>query len=85
LAAKGITDSESLQNYLLENLGVAVLGGHHLGDQPGGLRFRGATSMIYGADDAQRWAALGAPDPVALPHVARSLFLLDEAFQALVG
>lgn len=85
LAAKGIVDSASLQKYLIDELGVAVLGGHHLGDSPGCLRFRAATSMLYGADDGQRWAALEAADPLALPHVRDTLATLREAFTGLTA
>lgn len=83
LAAKSVTDSASLQEYLIERLGVAVLGGHHLGDVPRCLRFRAATSMLYGETPAERWAALRAPDPVALPHVAAQLDTLRDAFARL--
>jgi aspartate aminotransferase len=66
----GVHGSADLERLLLDSFGVAVLGGHHCGDDPGALRFRAATSLLYGGDDEQRWAALGAEDPVALPHIA---------------
>jgi aspartate aminotransferase len=44
-----------------------------------------ATSLLYGADDAQRWEALRADDPVALPWIAAALERLGEALQALGG
>lgn len=85
LAAKGITGSASLQEHLIDRLGVAVLGGEHLGDDPGALRFRAATSMLYGADDAERWAALRSPSPLTLPHIAATLAALDAAFTGLTS
>jgi hypothetical protein len=44
-----------------------------------------ATSLLYGADDAQRWEALRADDPVALPWIAAALERLGEALQTLGG
>jgi aspartate aminotransferase len=65
--------SADLERFLLQEFGIAVLGGHHCGDDPAALRFRAATSLLYGADDAHRLAALGADDPVRLPHIAASV------------
>jgi hypothetical protein len=44
-----------------------------------------ATSLLYGADEGQRWQALRADDPLALPWVAGALERLGEALQALRG
>ena len=68
---------------LLERHDVAVLEGAAFGDDPSALRFRMATSLLYGAGREQRWEALGADDPVALPWIARALERLGEAFRAL--
>ncbi|MEU3572903.1 pyridoxal phosphate-dependent aminotransferase [Kitasatospora sp. NPDC036755] len=85
LAADGVTDSDSLQRRLFRDFGVAVLAGHLLGDDPGALRFKAATSLLYGATRAEQQAALDAADPVRLPHVARTLDVLADAFGKLCG
>ena len=72
-----------LAELLLEGHDVAVLQGEAFGDDPGALRFRMATSLLYGADEAQRWEALGADDPVALPWIAGALERLGETLRAL--
>lgn len=84
LSLRGIHDAASLQDHLLESLGVAVLAGHHFGDDPGALRFRIATSLLYGDTDEQRWTALRASDPLRLPQIARALDRLTKAFARLV-
>ncbi|WP_019632592.1 pyridoxal phosphate-dependent aminotransferase [Actinomadura atramentaria] len=73
LASRGVVDSPSLQRMLLDDFGVAVLGGHNFGDDPGALRFRAATSLLHGATPKERRAVLRAADPVAAPPVARAL------------
>jgi aspartate aminotransferase len=83
LAAKGITSAAQLQSYLLDESAIAVLAGHHFGDDPGRLRFRAATSLLYGATAAEQWEALRSPDPAQVPHVARRLARLRTALSAL--
>jgi aspartate aminotransferase len=83
LAAKGIVNASELQSYLLDRWGIAVLGGHHFGDEPGSLRFRAATSQLYGLTADEQWASLRAADPTRLPHVAGQLALLRDALAAL--
>jgi len=85
LATRGVRDAASLQDHLLEALGVAVLGGHHFGDEPTALRVRMATSLLYGETDDERWAALRAPDPLRLPHIAAVLDRLAKAFRQLLA
>ena len=74
-----------LAQLLLEDHDVAVLEGGAFGDDPSALRFRMATSLLYGADEAQRWDALRADDPVALPWIAGALERLGEALRALAA
>ncbi|MEU0992070.1 pyridoxal phosphate-dependent aminotransferase [Streptomyces sp. NPDC005953] len=83
LVERGVTDSASLQHELLETYGVAVLGGHHQGDDPAALRFRVATSLLYGDTDEEREAALAATDPLILPHVRGGLDRIKERFARL--
>ncbi len=77
LAASGVTDGDSLTRWLLEEHGMAVLAGGEFGDTRSALRFRAATSLLYGATEELRHEALGAADPLGVPHVARSLDRLD--------
>lgn len=85
LADKGIVGSAEFERYLLQQLGTAVLGGHHFGDKHTALRFRAATSMLYGDCEQDRWLALRSPDPLSLPHVSRQLELLRVAFDGLTA
>ncbi|MFJ2816929.1 pyridoxal phosphate-dependent aminotransferase [Streptomyces sp. NPDC087294] len=85
LAAHGAVDSVSLERVLLERAGVAVLGGHHFGDDPHALRFRAATSLLYGATDRLRTSALESDDPARLPHIRRELDHLAQALTKLTA
>lgn len=78
LARLNVHDSASLERCLLAEYGIAVLGGHHHGDDERALRFRAATSMLYGQTPEEQLAALDSPDPLTLPHVARELSALEE-------
>ncbi len=83
LAAQGVHDGAGLAEHLLERHDVAVLQGAAFGDDPAALRFRMATSLLYGSGDDERWEALGAEDPVALPWIGGALERLGEALRAL--
>nr|WP_198541838.1 pyridoxal phosphate-dependent aminotransferase [Parafrankia colletiae] len=85
LAGKSVVGGESLQRHLLENCGVAVLAGVHFGDDARALRFRAATSMLYGATRAEQQAALDAPDPLAVGHVRAALDAVEAGFAELAG
>lgn len=85
LASRGIADGAHLASYLLDRHSVGVLAGQAFGDDPAKLRFRAATSLLYGATTEQRWRALGADDPTTLPWIADSLAHLREALTALAG
>ncbi|WFE42709.1 pyridoxal phosphate-dependent aminotransferase [Micromonospora sp. WMMD998] len=85
LRLRGVTDSASLARHLLDELGLAVLAGHLLGDDPVALRFKAATSMLYGDTDEEQEAALAAADPLALPHVADNLIRVEEGFAKLAA
>jgi aspartate aminotransferase len=75
----GATSSESLAEYLLNQRGVAVLAGSAFGDDPSALRFRVATSLLYGQTDEQRWESLHSDRPCDLPWIKDSLAHLAEA------
>ncbi|WP_028193587.1 pyridoxal phosphate-dependent aminotransferase [Salinispora pacifica] len=83
LAEQGVTDGASLQRHLLAELGIAVLSGHHFGDRPDALRFRAATSMLYGATEQQQRQTQDAADPLAVPHVADALAHVEQALAKL--
>ncbi|WP_331770076.1 pyridoxal phosphate-dependent aminotransferase (plasmid) [Embleya sp. NBC_00888] len=83
LAAQGIHDGAAVSTALLERHGVGVLTGEAFGDRAGALRFRVATSLLYGDTDAERWQTLHSDDPLALPWVAASLEHLRDALTGL--
>ncbi|WP_420000609.1 pyridoxal phosphate-dependent aminotransferase [Streptomyces boninensis] len=85
LAAKGVVDSPSLARYLLDAGGLAVLAGHLLGDEVGALRFKAATSMLYGDTPALQWRALRSDAPLDLPHVAAGLRRIEDGVRRLVA
>ncbi|MFE3640627.1 pyridoxal phosphate-dependent aminotransferase [Streptomyces sp. NPDC059169] len=82
LARQGVTDSATLARRLLDESGIVVLAGHLLGDDPGALRFKAATSLLYG-DDKEQQEALESDDPVRLPHIDARLDRIAEAFARL--
>ncbi|QFZ21571.1 pyridoxal phosphate-dependent aminotransferase [Saccharothrix syringae] len=79
LARHGVVDGASLQDHLLTR-GVAVLAGEHFGDDPGALRFRAATSVLYGNTAELQQEAMAAADPTTVPHVADALAVIERAF-----
>jgi aspartate aminotransferase len=84
LADRGARTGAQLAELLLDELDVAVLQGAAFGDDPAALRFRMATSLLYGAGDEERWQALLSDDPVALPWIRGALDRLGETLRALV-
>ncbi|MFJ9413725.1 pyridoxal phosphate-dependent aminotransferase [Streptomyces sp. NPDC101227] len=84
LARAGVTDSASLAVRLLDDSGIVVLAGHLLGDDPHALRFKAATSLLYG-DEHQQEQALRADDPTRLPHIAGELTTIARGFARLNG
>lgn len=83
VSAPRFASDDALAEALLEEHGVAVLPGSAFGDRPGALRLRLSSSLLYGTDDEQRWAALNAQDPVELPWIATALARVREAFAGL--
>ena len=83
LAKVGVDTGAELGRHLLDRHGVAVLPGEEFGDPPEALRFRVATSLLYGADVEQRLAALDSGDPVSLPWISASLRHLRGVLAAL--
>ncbi|GHJ41438.1 aminotransferase class I/II-fold pyridoxal phosphate-dependent enzyme [Streptomyces sp. TS71-3] len=80
LAARGVRDAQELEDFLTERLGVPAPGGHRFGDDLAALRVRLSTGPLLGTTPEQRAAALAAPDPLALPHVAVALAAFASAF-----
>lgn len=80
----GIRTSVDMSRHLLEEHGLALLPGSSFGESPEALRFRVATSLLYG-DDKQRLEALDATDPTALPWIADSLARLETVLASLPG
>ncbi|MDF5756058.1 pyridoxal phosphate-dependent aminotransferase [Spongiactinospora sp. TRM90649] len=81
----GVSTVREFCALLLDRHGVGVLPGDAFGDDPGALRVRVATSLLYGDTTEHRLAALRSTDPVVLPWIAASLDHLSEALHALAG
>ena len=60
-----------------------MLSGVAFGDDPGALRCRIATSLLYGKTVERRRQALSSEDPTALPWIHESLDRLGDALGAL--
>jgi aspartate aminotransferase len=74
----GVTTSEDLAGLLLERYGAVTVPGSAFGENPGALRLRLATGMLYGDTTARQTAALATPDPAELPWIASQLGMLQE-------
>jgi aspartate aminotransferase len=85
LTAPRFSSAAALAGALLDEHDIAVLPGPAFGDDPARLRFRAACSLLYGADDDERWRALRSEDPAALPWIAAALDRVESAIQALTG
>jgi aspartate aminotransferase len=83
LAEHGVTTGQLLAEHLLERDDVGVLAGEAFGDEPGGLRVRMATSLLYGSNDDERWQALRSDDPAGLPWIRSALDRLRAALDGL--
>lgn len=83
LAVRGVTDSMELEDYLGDRLGAPAPGGHRFGDELGALRVRLDIGPLLGGTPDERLEALGAEDPLELPHVARALTSYASVFQEL--
>jgi len=81
----GVKTSDDLAALLLRRYGMGVLPGSAFGDDPGALRLRVATGLLYGETDRQRETALAAAEPTAVPWVASSLARIEEILADLTG
>ncbi|RNL83459.1 pyridoxal phosphate-dependent aminotransferase [Halostreptopolyspora alba] len=75
---RGVTTGPELTALLLEEYGMGVLPAAEFGEGEEALRMRVATSLLYGETEAQRYAALAADDPTALPWIRAHLDRLSE-------
>ncbi|NEC64575.1 pyridoxal phosphate-dependent aminotransferase, partial [Streptomyces sp. SID9727] len=82
LAARGVSDSLELEEYLSARLGTPAPGGHRFGDELGALRVRLGTGSLLGTDPERQAEALTAPDPLELPHIAEALSIFRAALDA---
>ncbi|MFD9356248.1 aminotransferase class I/II-fold pyridoxal phosphate-dependent enzyme [Streptomyces sp. NPDC060031] len=73
LARHGVGDAMELEDWLGARLGAPTPGGQRFADEPVALRVRLSTGPLLGATPQERLTALTARDPLALPHVRRSL------------
>lgn len=83
LTALGIGDSQDLEDFIGERLGMPAPGGHRFGDDLGALRVRLSTGPLLGSTHQERLASLTAPDALELPHVERALSMFGAAFDDL--
>ncbi len=74
----GISTGAGLARHLLDRYGMGVLPASAFGEEPGALRVRVATGLLYGETAAQRMCALSAADPLALPWIAAALARIEE-------
>ncbi|HIV56891.1 MAG TPA: pyridoxal phosphate-dependent aminotransferase [Candidatus Stackebrandtia faecavium] len=79
----GVHSGIDLSEMLLDKFAVGVLPGSALGDGKKELRFRVATSQLYGDTEQQRLEALHSDDPLNLPWIARACDRLDEVLNRL--
>lgn len=79
----GISGVE-LTELLSKKYGVALLPGTAFGEPADSLRIRAATSRLYGETDAERLAALHAPDALTLPWISASIDRLTEVLTQLL-
>uniref|UniRef100_A0AAU2JW36 Aminotransferase class I/II-fold pyridoxal phosphate-dependent enzyme n=1 Tax=Streptomyces sp. NBC_00049 TaxID=2903617 RepID=A0AAU2JW36_9ACTN len=83
LARHGVGDAMELEDWLGGRIGAPTPGGQRFDDDLGALRVRLSTGPLLGATPEERLAALTARDPLALPHVRRSLDLLGSVLAGL--
>ncbi len=80
----GVAGSDELTKLLSTQYGVALLPGTAFGESENSLRIRVATSRLYGETDAERLAALNAPDALTLPWISASIDRLTEVLTQLL-
>lgn len=83
LAARGVTDSLELEQYLTARLGAPAPGGHRFGDELGALRVRLATAPLLGATPPERAETLATREPEQLPQTVRALAALTAVLDDL--
>ena len=74
----GVSTGADLAGLLLDRYGAGTLPGSAFGESARCLRLRVATGSLYGESEAEQEAALAAPDPLALPWIARHMDRLAE-------
>ncbi|GAA2002753.1 aminotransferase class I/II-fold pyridoxal phosphate-dependent enzyme [Nocardiopsis rhodophaea] len=83
-ADHGVTTGPELCALLLDSYGMGTLPAAEFGEDAGALRMRVATSLLYGETEAQRYSALAADDPLALPWIRAHLDRLDGVLDQLL-
>jgi aspartate aminotransferase len=78
LLRRGIRTGDDLARYLVERYGAGSLPASAFGEPAEALRLRWATALLYGDTEAERTAALEAPDPLTLPWIAGALDQIEE-------
>lgn len=85
LAERGVADSQDLEDFLTERLGMAAPGGHRFGDDPAALRVRLSTGPLLGTTPDERTASLTAREPLRLPHVEMQVNKVTAVLDELYG
>jgi aspartate aminotransferase len=80
---RGVTTGAGLARHLLDRYGMGVLPASAFGEDPGALRVRVATGLLYGDTVEQQERALTAPDPLRLPWIAAALARLEDVLANL--
>jgi aspartate aminotransferase len=80
-----ITTGSELAHHFLHEYGLGVLAAEEFGEPKRTLRFRVATSLLYGDTNEQRHAALTAKDPLVLPWITEALTRLDTVLREVSG
>jgi aspartate aminotransferase len=80
--------ADDLATELLEAQRIAVLPGTAFGDDPAFLRFRVATSLLYGTSEEQKWETFSSGrqgNLLSLPPVASALDRIEAGLSALAA
>jgi aspartate aminotransferase len=81
----GVHTGADLAGLLMSRYGLGVLPASAFGEEPGALRLRVATGLLYGETPEQREAALAASEPLALPWIGATLTRVEEVLSDVTG
>jgi aspartate aminotransferase len=79
-----ITTGTGLAKYLLDEYGLGILPGSDFGEPLESLKFRVATSQLYGDSSEQLEFALSSSDPLSLPWIQDNIENLDQVLSNFI-